>query len=121
MPTMSNVRQIVIQAGQSLVDIALQEYGTVEGIILLLTVNPGLTVTGDLVPGSLLNIVDDSVKKMVANATAVEPYASQLQSVLMQWITLASGFVGYKIWVGTQAQRDAIAVKDTKTIYLVEE
>jgi hypothetical protein len=117
----NSIKTIVVQAGQSLADIALQEYGTYEGIILVVQANPGLSVSSILVGGQELVIFTQKAISTVNEIVKSDPLGSQLRNVLMQWISLASGFVGYKIWVGTQEQRDAIAVKDAHTIYLVPE
>ncbi len=88
---MSDTRQIKtikVQAGQTMLDIAVQEYGTVEGIILVMQANPGLSVTSTLTPGQELIIWSNMTVDLVRETVKVEPYASQLQNLLMQWAQL---------------------------------
>ena len=50
-----------IKEGQTLLDIAIQKYGSIEGIAFLLEDNPGIIeVTDSLISGTMLNIRDDS-------------------------------------------------------------
>lgn len=85
---MYNLKTIIIQERQTIWDIALQEYGTAEGVILLLQANPGLGITNDLIPGQELIIWTEVSVSLVNEIIKTEPYASQLQSLLMQWATL---------------------------------
>lgn len=54
-------KTIIVQAGQTIWDVSLQEYETAEGVILLLQANPGIGITDDLVPGNKLIIWTDIV------------------------------------------------------------
>lgn len=83
------IKTIIVQAGQSLADIALQEYGTYEGVILVLQANPGLSITGQLTGGQELIVFTNQAVNLVKELVKVEPYASQLQSIMTQWLTLA--------------------------------
>lgn len=47
--------QVIVYAGQNLPDLALQEYGGVEGLFTLMSDN-GLALDADFVPGAMLRI-----------------------------------------------------------------
>jgi hypothetical protein len=82
------IKTIIVQAGQSLADIALQEYGTYEGVILVIQANPGLSVSDQLAGGQELNLFTGYTVNLVKELVKVEPYASALQSLLAQWAAL---------------------------------
>ena len=82
------IKQIYCLQNQTLLDIAVQEYGSVEGVILLLQANPGLGITDTLLPGQELVVWTDEAVKTMEEAIKTEPYASQLQSLLTQWAKL---------------------------------
>lgn len=65
-------KEITVQGNQSNWDVALQEYGSVEGLFLLLEDNPGLTVDSELTPGQKLII-----KSPPINADVVGYYAKK--------------------------------------------
>ncbi len=54
------MKQSIISAGQSLVDVALQELGSVEALFALADAN-GLAITDALRPGQALSIPDAAV------------------------------------------------------------
>lgn len=45
-----------VRYGQTIFDVAVQNYGTVEGVAILLEDNPGLTLNSDLEVGSTLRV-----------------------------------------------------------------
>lgn len=58
-------RKITILEGQSIWDIALQEYGSAEGAFLLTKDNPGLELSTLLIPGKKLFILSPPVNEQV--------------------------------------------------------
>jgi hypothetical protein len=58
------VSQTIISAGQSLIDVAIQELGSVEALFDLADAN-GLAITDVLTPGQLLHVPDSAA--MVAD------------------------------------------------------
>lgn len=54
---------IKVKHNQSLFDIAIQVYGTIEGIVEIAVAN-GLSITGELIQGQLLQIPDYSDTKI---------------------------------------------------------
>lgn len=90
----TKIKTITVKAGQTIADIAIQEYGTVEGMVLIVQANPGLNITSALVAGSELVIFNDVTVSLVKEVVKIEPYASQLQNLLMQWATLVPGIGG---------------------------
>lgn len=77
---------IRVQRGQSLIDLAIQEYKAVEGMFLLMLANQEVvtSLTVDLEPGTALKVWPVKVVKEIAQRTeSLTPYLS----VLMQWIT----------------------------------
>ncbi len=50
---------------QSVFDIAIQEYGSPEGIFLLMTDNAGMSLSSRLVSGQQLNIVSPAVNRQM--------------------------------------------------------
>lgn len=76
---------IYVQPGQSIVDIAIQEYKAVEGMFLLMLANRGViaSLTDDLKPGTALTVWPIKVVKQVAERNeSLAPYLS----FIMQWI-----------------------------------
>lgn len=82
------IKTIKVQAGQSVADIATQEYGTVEGMILILQANPGLSVSSELTAGQELVIFTTKAINLVKELVKTEAFGSELQSMLMKWIKL---------------------------------
>jgi len=78
------VKSITIQAGQNLFDIAIQEYGSVEGVFLVMLANTDKiqSITDDLVPGQSLTIWP---LKIIQDVVAQEESLSSYLPVLMQW------------------------------------
>jgi len=74
---------ITVQAGQSLADIAVQEYGTVEGMVLILQANPGIGISDELTPGMELIIPGNTIVKTPGTTTeaAPEPVAAPIQQI----------------------------------------
>ena len=59
---------ITVKFGQTIFDIALQEYGDLEGIKTLLEDNEGLDLSQELVEGSKLNIsIDKIIQQPIVN------------------------------------------------------
>lgn len=59
--------KVTVLAGQTLTDIAMQVYGSAEGVFLLATEN-GLSVTEEIHPGQVLTYEPDKViEKYVSN------------------------------------------------------
>lgn len=85
---MAKLKTISIKAGQSLFDIALQEYGNPEGVILLLQANPGLSLADELQPNSQLIIWSQEAVSFITDVLKVEPYASNIQNLLIEWASL---------------------------------
>lgn len=85
---MLDIKTINVELGQSIWDIAIQEYKTPEGVILIVQANPGLNITDELAAGQELIIWTEVSVSLVNEIIKTEPYASQLQSLLMQWATL---------------------------------
>lgn len=62
-------RKVTVKSGQSIFDIALQEYGSVEGVYNLMQDNPARipSLDVDLLPGDVLLIGSDPVQKDVTD------------------------------------------------------
>lgn len=87
------VKTIVVQAFQSLFDIAIQEYGRAEEIFLVMMANADKisSITQDLVPGDMLKIWPaEMVEEVVRKEESLIPYVP----VLMQWIMMIGGMGG---------------------------
>jgi len=78
------VKNIHITPGQNLFDIAIREYGSVEGVFLVMLANTDKiqSITDDLVPGQSLTIWP---LKIVQDVVAQEESLSSYLPVLMQW------------------------------------
>jgi len=78
------VKSIIIQPGQNLFDVAVQEYSSVEGVFLVMLANTDKikSITDDLVPGMSLTIWPI---KVVQEIVAQEESLSSYLPVLMQW------------------------------------
>lgn len=76
-------KTIYVQAGQSLVDIAIQEYGNVEGIFKLLVHNKGLLsgITDELLAGDML-LVESSPAKPAENTKPLSKTDTALNTQL---------------------------------------
>ena len=62
------VKTIVVKGRQTLWDIAIQEYGSIEGVEQLIADNPGLVdYESNLVAGTLLKVKSDAVDKDVVD------------------------------------------------------
>ena len=60
-------KQITVQERQTIFDIAIQEYGSVEGVFLLWKDNPDKipSFTQQLVPGTKLNIISPPINQAI--------------------------------------------------------
>ncbi len=85
---MQHIKTITVKGGQTVPDIAIQEYGNLEAVVLVLQANPGLSITTDLTHGQELIIWTDVAVQVVTEILSTEPYASNLQQLLMQWSRL---------------------------------
>jgi hypothetical protein len=85
---MEVVKLVHVQSGQNIWDIAQQEYKSPEGVILILQANPGLSVTDELVPGRELNIWTEKAIQTLTEIISVQPFGSQLHSILQAWALL---------------------------------
>ncbi|GAB1403031.1 hypothetical protein MASR1M74_02090 [Lentimicrobium sp.] len=84
---------IHVQPGQSLIDLAIQEYKATEGMFLLMLANQDVvtSLTVDLEPGTALKVWPVKVVKEMAERTeSLTPYLS----ILMQWIVAVGGGTG---------------------------
>lgn len=90
---MAVVKLIYVQPGQTLTDIAIQEYKATEGIFLVMLANqPVITgITMPLIPGTALKIW--SIKLVEAVAAESESLVPFLP-VLMTWITIINNNTG---------------------------
>lgn len=82
---MAAAKLIYVQPGQSLIDLAIQEYKATEGMFLLMLANQDVvtSLTVDLEPGTALKVWPVKVVKEIAQRTeSLTPYLS----ILMQWI-----------------------------------
>ncbi|MCK9452872.1 MAG: hypothetical protein M0Q90_14350 [Bacteroidales bacterium] len=78
-------KRIITQPGQSLIDIAIQEYQATEGMFLLMLANQSVvsSLTTDLEPGTELQVWPVKVVKQVVERTeSLAPYLG----IIMQWI-----------------------------------
>lgn len=53
--------KVIPKVGQSLIDIAIQEYGSAVGVIILLQENPGLDITSKITTESKLNVTGQPI------------------------------------------------------------
>ncbi len=60
------VKTVEVLHRQTISDIAIQEYGGVEGLLQLIKDNEGLTLTSNLTTGQLLKITAIPVNKVIA-------------------------------------------------------
>lgn len=51
--------KLTILAGQTLADIAMVQFGTVEAVLDIVALNAGFTINTELVPGQVINIPDN--------------------------------------------------------------
>lgn len=82
---MGAVKLIYVQPGQSLIDLAIQEYKAVEGVFLLMLANQDVvdSITADFEPGTELKVWPVKViKKLAEQNLNLKPYLS----IIMQWI-----------------------------------
>jgi len=87
---MQAIKLVPVLAGQNIWDIAQQEYKSPEGVILILQANPGLSVTDELAPGRVLNIWTEKAIQTLIEIISVQPFGSQLHSILQAWALLVA-------------------------------
>jgi hypothetical protein len=80
---MSKFKPIKTISGQSLIDVALQEYGAYEGVFIILKDNPNLenTMGVNLVPGTSINIRQEVPELNVNNKSIAQQFATDLVEV----------------------------------------
>jgi hypothetical protein len=78
------MRKYTVQYGQTMLDIAVQEYGHVDGVFLLIKDNPNYSITDVPVPGEELLIRDEAPQLSEDNRRIAAEYKEQ-------GITVASG------------------------------
>lgn len=61
------MQNIKVKEGQSLFDVALQYYGSAEGVIKLLEDNPSLSLESVLVAGQNLTIIQEPDKQAIVS------------------------------------------------------
>lgn len=84
---------VIVQANESLIDIAIREYQSVEGTFLIMITNSKVvpSITADIAPGTPLSIWPLRVVKEVAEKTeSLTPYLP----IIMQWIMSSGGTTG---------------------------
>lgn len=59
--------KITVGQGQTIYDIAIQEYGSIDGVDLLLKDNPSLDMATMLAPGSILHIKSEPIDKAIVD------------------------------------------------------
>lgn len=59
--------KIVVIEQQSIIDIAIQQYGSVDGIVNIINDNPGLGFNSNLTPGLKLNVTEDAQDKDIVD------------------------------------------------------
>lgn len=83
---------IRVQVNQSLFDIAIQEYGSAEGVFLIMLANRDVVpnITADIDPGTVLKVWPVKVVRQVVEQTeSLAPFLP----VIMQWLSMI-GSVG---------------------------
>lgn len=61
------IKQIITGNRQSIFDIALQEYGSIEGVQLLIADNPTIDINTELQPGTKLLIKSSAIDQGIVN------------------------------------------------------
>lgn len=61
------MRNIEVKEGQNLFDVALQYYGSAEGVIKLLEDNPSLSLESVLVAGENLTVIQEPDKQAIVD------------------------------------------------------
>jgi hypothetical protein len=79
-----------VHAGQSLIDLAIQEYGSIEGMFLIMLANRDLilNLTDDIAPGAALKIWPlKVVKQIVTETESLTPFLP----TILQWLAMTGG------------------------------
>lgn len=84
-------KKIKVQAGQSVPDIALQEYGSYESFSLVLLANPGVELTSELLHGQELLIIEQESVALINEIIQVEQVSLTLQSILSGLLSVTTG------------------------------
>ncbi len=84
------VKTIYIAPGQTLFDIAVQEYSSVEGVFLVMLANSSVisSITDDLVPGQKLTIWP---VKVIEEIVSQEESLASYMPVFQQWLAAMGG------------------------------
>lgn len=85
------IKKVLVKAGQSVYDIAVQEYGTAEAFTLVLQANPGLNATSELVHGQELIIWTDKAIEVFTEFVNTPNFAQSALNLLMHWSGIAGG------------------------------
>lgn len=59
--------KLVVIEQQSILDVAIQQYGSVAGIVTIINDNPELTFNSNIIPGMKLNITNDAIEKDIVD------------------------------------------------------
>lgn len=65
-------RELKVQIDQTIYDLAIQAYGSVEGVFLLMKDNPNLNLMDAPVPGEKVYVRDESLNAEVENYVMVK-------------------------------------------------
>lgn len=98
---MANTYNITIQQGQTLLDIALQEYGSVDGVIMLMRDN-GLELDAELTPGTSLVVRNTPINLAVKNYYAAKgmKLASAVVDINSEPVDPIKGLLAYDYATG---------------------
>jgi hypothetical protein len=84
-------KKVIVKERQTIWDLAIQEYGSVDGAFKILADNLGIDLETDLVPNSILLINSDPINKDVVNylveksiSLANQPDKTDLSSLLLE-------------------------------------
>jgi len=58
---------VIVIEQQSIFDIAIQQYGSVEGVVHLMNDNPNLTFNSNIIPGQNLILNDEAIDADIVN------------------------------------------------------
>jgi hypothetical protein len=105
-----SVYNYILQPGQNLIDVALQEYGSIDGLLKLCNDN-NIAIGQNVNPGTSLIIDSNSVllKKQVINYRnkGIKPATGDVRIVESEWILANGTWNDLKIWIDTETWKDA--------------
>ena len=79
---MSDTSKAIVQEDQSIFDLALQEYGAIQGIPLLLSLNKEVNLGAQMAIGSLMNIKISPLASEIPNLSQLNYYRDRQISVV---------------------------------------